>query len=317
MQGQVAILFHQLLLFGTFILVGYLAYVFHLVNETVVMGIAQIVAKILQPLMILTTLANCTGGLSALANMFPFLVGTAIMYVVLFGLGWLSARFCKLPQPTRNVHIVSMGFTNSGFMGLPLLLAVFPEEAAIAFIPFAFLETILLWGHFHHMTEPTTEKRKKEPFQIKKILTVTNLALILGLILMILNIQPSGAIWEGLSELGSTCKYMALLYVGGIIGVRGIPALLKRKQAFVMIPLKLIIAPLLVFFIVNALGILSPAYLMILTIYTSLPCMVMIAILTENNGSDGEYAISAVLGTTICSLGTMPLVLWFLSTFFM
>ncbi len=316
MQEEVGILFHQLLLFGTFIIVGYLARACRLITDEMVTGLAQIVAKVLLPLMILTTLGSNTGGLVALSHMLPFLAGTLIMYGVLFGLGLVTAKLMRLPQPTRNVHTISMGFTNSGFMGLPLLLSIFPQEAVIAFVPFSFLETILLWGFCQPLTQPV-HTGKKEPFRIKRLLTTVNLSLVLGLILMISGLNPSGAIWEGLTALGGTCKYMALLYVGGIIGVRGIPALLKRKQAFVMIPLKLILAPLLVFFIVGSLGLLSPTYLMILTIYTSLPCMVMVAILVENNGSDGEYAISAVLGTTIFSLGTMPLVMWFLSTYFL
>ena len=41
---------------------------------------------------------------------------------------------------------------------------------------------------------------------------------------------------------------------------------------------------------------------------TGLPAINMVAMLAKNNGSDGDYAVCAVMMTTIACLITLPLV---------
>ena len=45
-----------------------------------------------------------------------------------------------------------------------------------------------------------------------------------------------------------------------------------------------------------------------MTFLTGLPAINMVAMLSKNNGSDGDYAVCAVMMTTLACLVTLPLV---------
>ena len=209
MEEQLAILVNQVLLFTTFIAIGFVFQRIKLFTEANIQNLSETVVRVLLPMMILTVIPS-SGTREELLGMLPFVLGVVIMYLILFLLGILSAKLLRLKQPTKNIHIAMAGFTNSGFMGFPLLLAMFPKEAPVAFVPYAFLESILLWGKFKYLTE--LPKETKEPFNWKKLISPVNVSLVIAVLMMLFGIRPSGPIWEGMSAIGGTCKYMALVF---------------------------------------------------------------------------------------------------------
>ena len=69
----------------------------------------------------------------------------------------------------------------------------------------------------------------------------------------------------------------------------------------------MLILPLVYFIVMGLCGV--PADMAgTITFLMGLPAINMVAMLAKNNGSDGDYAVCAVMMTTIACLVTLPLV---------
>lgn len=49
-----------------------------------------------------------------------------------------------------------------------------------------------------------------------------------------------------------------------------------------------------------------------MTLLSAMPSMSSIVMMAKASGSEGEYAVGSIFVTTICSLGTLPLLLFLL-----
>lgn len=76
-----------------------------------------------------------------------------------------------------------------------------------------------------------------------------------------------------------------------------------------MAPIKLIVVPLVVFFVVRMLGVLSNEELIVLSTLAMLPPMVIVSIMAAQSDSDAEYATAGIIVTTLLSMVTMPIVM--------
>ena len=111
-----------------------------------------------------------------------------------------------------------------------------------------------------------------------------------------------------MTAVGGTCKYFALIYIGADIGRRGFKTLVEKPKVFLTIPIKLIIAPVVVFFLFKFIGVLSSEDLMMITILAMLPSMVVLCMLAADNGSDADYATAGLIAVSYTHLGERPAV---------
>lgn len=83
--------------------------------------------------------------------------------------------------------------------------------------------------------------------------------------------------------------------------------MLRCGELYAEIGLKMLVLPLVFFMVMKLLNV--PADMAgTMTFLTGLPAINMVAMLSKNNGSDGDYAVCAVMMTTIACLITLPLV---------
>ena len=308
MEAHIDVMIYQLILFSTLIVTGFVAQRLRLLSDQTIDGISAVTVKLILPLMIVTTVVS-GGTVSQLLSMGPFLLCGFLMIFILLLTGWVSATLLRLKQPTKNIHIAVSGFPNSGFMGFPLLMAMFPEEAPLAVSTYSIVDVCTLWTIGVLLTTPNGGGK----IDWKKLIQPATIALAIGVVMLLLNIRPENACWDALTGLGGTCKYISLVYIGADIGRKGFQRIFEKPQIFAVIPVKLILAPILVNILLRLSGLLSDVNVLILTIYSMLPSMVVISMLAKANGSDDQYASAGLLVTTVCSMFTMPLVLKLIS----
>ena len=100
---------------------------------------------------------------------------------------------------------------------------------------------------------------------------------------------------------------LSLLYIGGMLSMTDVRKVLRCGELYAEIALKMLVLPLVFFMVMKLLNV--PADMAgTMTFLTGLPAINMVAMLSKNNGSDGDYAVCAVMMTTIACLITLPLV---------
>ena len=311
MGEQFNILLNQMFVFFTLIAIGFVFQRIRMLNDNTIDALSSLVVRLILPCMVCTTVVN-GATLEGVFGKIPFFFCSFLMIGILLVIAFISSKLMRMKPPTSYINMAVIGFPNTGFIGYPLLLAMFPETGALAVAVYVIVDQITFWTIVPVLTKPQISVKD---ISLKKLINPPFMSLIVGLVLIALNIHPSNVAWDTVTNVGSTSKYFALIYIGADIGRKGFKSIVKRPKVFLTIPIKLILAPVAVFFILKALGVLTSEELLMITTLSMLPSMVVVCMLAAQNGSDDEYATAGLIVTTLCSMATMPLVMRFVTMF--
>lgn len=295
----------QMAFFATTLVIGFFAYKIKFIDEIVLKGMSRLMMTIIIPLLILTVVAN-SGTKEELISVWPFFIAGILMYAIHLAIGFLSANVLRLKQPEKNCHVCMTSYTNTSMFGYPVLMALFPEKAGFYIAAYAIVETAFIWtvGIMIMLSG-----KGEGGINVKKIFSPITIGLIIGVVMIMLNIHPQGnVVWDTLTGIGGTMKYMGILFIGGDMAKRGFGAIFKNKKVFATIPIKLIIMPLAVFFILKNIPIFDNEMLLSITVYSMLPTMLTMTIIAQDYDAAADYASATTLLTTLFSVITMPFV---------
>ena len=143
---QFTVVLDQLIGFAIMLVIGYICVRCKVYGEKTLDGICQLILKVGIPLMVFS---NATAGATR-ADLFEsgiILVFQAVMYVLLISSTWLIAKVMRLPVDRGHIFQAAFIFGNVGFIGLPLLIALFPERGALFYSLMALLDQFLMWTY--------------------------------------------------------------------------------------------------------------------------------------------------------------------------
>lgn len=314
MNEQMRIIINQMIVFSVLLGIGAVAAKAKVLTASVLDSVAKVVVNITLPALIITLIpASC--GREVLVKAIPFLICSFLLILFLFSLGRFSAKIGGLSGNTADVHTAESTFGNVGFMGIPLILALFGGKGMLFISIFSVADHSLLWtlGSF------LTSNSKSQDFKagLKRIVNPTTVALMVALLLVALNIKPKGVVMDTLKGLGDTTKFISMVYLGGTLAMIDLRTTWKKRSIFLIVLSKMILAPIIVYGLLTLNGGLFPREaVMTLTLIAALPSMVTIAMLARSQGSDDVYASECVFVTTIASILTIPGVMWALGKIF-
>lgn len=311
MGEQFDILLNQMFVFFTLIAIGFVAQRIKLLSNAAIDAMSSMVVRLILPCMVCTTVVN-GATIEGVFSKIPFFVCSFLMIGILLVIAFVSSKLMRMRPPTSYINMAVIGFPNTGFIGYPLLLAMFPETGALAVAVYVIVDQVTFWSIVPVLTKPQISLKE---ISLRKLINPPFISLLIGLILISLNIHPSNVAWNTITDVGSTSKFFALIYIGADIGRKGFKSIVKRPKVFLTIPIKLIFAPVVVFFVLKALGVLTSEELLMITTLSMLPSMVVVCMLAAQNGSDDEYATAGLIVTTLCSMITMPIVMKFVTMF--
>ena len=237
---------------------------------------------------------------------FP-LISVAITF---FGLlvGGLFVNFIKQNEEKRQ-FLSLVAFQNSGYLPLVLVAVLLgPEEAALMFIYiFLFLLgfNLLVWSLGVHLLSGQQNKR----FELASLLSPPVLATIITMALIALGVNRfiPGVILKPLRMIGDSTLPLAMLVVGGSLGLIRIRGLQLRPLALVILAKLFILPSLGLLFIWRF----SPPRLLslLLIMQLAMPCATSLSIIIRHY-KKGDLLISqGILFTHLCSLISIPLFL--------
>lgn len=143
---QFTVVLDQLIGFAIMLVIGYICIRCKVYGQKALDGICQLILKVGIPLMVFS---NATAGATR-ADLFDsgiILVFQAVMYVLLVSSTWLIAKVMRLQVDRGHMFQAAFIFGNVGFIGLPLLIALFPERGALFYSLMALLDQLLMWTY--------------------------------------------------------------------------------------------------------------------------------------------------------------------------
>lgn len=299
----------QIMIFVILILLGIVAVKKNILDEHSLGNLSKIIMKMALPAYIFINTAEgaTRSGLAASLAVIPMAI---VLYTLLLLLSLFIERIFHLMGNRSHVFRAIVMFGNVGFMGIPLVVELYPDTALLYVSLFTILDQVLFWTYGTSLLEKVEERKQKKRLSLdalKNLLSPALLAIILATVCVLLNLHLPYVISATLNKLGAASMPLSLLYIGGMLSMTDVRKVLRCGELYAEILLKMVVLPLLFYFVVRRLNI-TTDMAGTMAFLAGLPAINMVAMLAKNNGSDGDYAVCAVMMTTLACLITLPIV---------
>lgn len=242
----------------------------------------------------------------------------------------LSRLFVPQDCYERGVYQYALAFANLGYMGDPLVQALF-GDAVLAYYKIFTLPlsvVIYIWG-----ISVLTPKEYKQGNPLKKVLNFPTIAMLIGMIIGLSGLGGVGGfmdtklpfLMKTLDTLKACMGPVAMLLVGFKIAQYNLPAMLKNKKIYIATALRLFVLPAVI--IVCLFGVkelcnlvfffnLSNNVLFLAFFATATPLGMNTVVFPEAYGGNPETGASmAMISHTLCII-TLPLMYALLTALF-
>ncbi len=231
-----------------------------------------------------------------------------VLYIVLIVVSAAVERGFHLTGNRKNVFRASLIFGNVGFMGIPLVTAIYPGKALLYVSIFTIVDQVVFWTYGVLLTKPVSNGSKKlSAANLKNLLSPPLLAIVLAMVFILTELPIPQVISSALIAMGNTSMPLALVYIGGVLCMIDIRPVLRCGELYAGIMVKMLVLPVICYVIMCAMG-LDGEMAGTMAFIAALPGIEMVPMLAKESGSDGDYAVCAIMMTTVASLLTLPLV---------
>lgn len=268
-----------------------------------IMNVAMPVSIFVSVLKYLTLekLISLSGGL-----VYTF-VAFALGYIVAF----LSVKAFKVAPGRRGTVINTFVNANTIFIGLPLNIALFGDDALAYFLIYYITNTISTWtlGVFLMTSDSKSGKKKQEShFDWKKLLPAPLLGFIVSVVFLIINIPLPSFVSSTLGYVGGLTTPLSLVYIGIVLAKAGIKTIRFDKDSIVALVGRFIIAPVLMFVVLKLMapGMVTAEYQTFM-IQSATPALAVLPILANQGDGDVEFSTNIVTLSTVLFVIVIPI----------
>ena len=269
-----------------------------------IMNVAMPVSIFVSVLKYLTLekLVSLSGGL-----IYTF-VAFALGYIVAF----LSVKVLNVAPERRGTVINTFVNANTIFIGLPLNIALFGDNALAYFLIYYITNTISTWtlGVFL-MTSDSKDGKKKQgsKFNWKKLLPAPLLGFIVSVVFLVINIPLPSYVSSTLSYIGGLTTPLSLIYIGIVLAKAGIKTIHFDKDSILALVGRFILSPLLMFLVLKWMAPqMATAEYQTFMIQSATPALAVLPILANQGDGDVEFSTNIVTLSTILFVIVIPII---------
>jgi predicted permease len=242
-----------------------------------------------------------------------FVVATTLSTAIAFFIAFAIAKLGRRAMPEATIAGLAGGYGNIGYMGPGLALSTLgPQAAAPVALIFCF-DSIMLFALVPFLMEIGGGERRgfwrSVLFVSRRIaLHPFIVATLLGVVSAAAHFEPPVALDRLMQFLQNAAAPCALFVLGVTVALRPLPKLAWDVPAIV--PVKLVLHPLIVFFMLALFGPFSPAWTSAAVLMAALPPALNVFVLARQYDVWVEEASGSILIGTMVSVLTLTSVMW-------
>ena len=281
-----------------------------IIDDVASKRLSTLIIKIGQPMMIISALVEAEFSYENLKDGFLYIGVGMIFHAVMGVFAFLLCKgFRDLDE--RKITEFSLMFVNGGFIGFPILEALFGAKGLFlaAFFNISFHLFIWSWG-----IAILARKRSDIKLTIRKIfINLGSIPCLIGVLLYMAVIPfPDFVLPAFLSKffmyLSNLCTPISVLITGALLATRTPKQIFGSGKIYYFSAMKLLALPLIVCIICKLVG-LPHDMILFVTVEAALPAASSITMFSEMYGLNSGYASQTVGTSSLLSVGTLPLVL--------
>lgn len=271
------------------------------INKTVEKGLSDLLLNITLPFLIISTF-NLEFDANLLSNAKKIVIYSIGIHLTLFILSKvIYIKFAKDKQPVLRFITT---FSNVGFMGYPVLQSIFGNVGVFYGAIFNMVFNAFVWTL--GVSLYSGEKSLKSFLEVLK--NPAFLSVCFGLVLFISPLKLPTPIFKTIKLVGDTTTPISMIIVGSMLSNGNLKEVLSDWTIYFGSFVCLIVAPVIVYYGMNILGLDSELTKVCVTII-AMPGAVMAPIIASKYEGNSLYASRCVFLSTILSVITIPLII--------
>ncbi len=247
-----------------------------------------------------------------------YIIGTTLATYSVFALSFVVGMYYTRNDMAQSVmQAVAGSYSNIGYMGPPLVLAALGAGASAPVALIFVFDNLLLFSLIPFMMAVAgLEKRSllatAQDVVMKVITHPFNIATVAGIAASVFKLQLPSTIDKMTLWLSNAAAPCALFLLGVTVALR--PLAKMPPEVPVLVVIKLVLHPLLVWVLLSAIGNFSPVWVYAAMVMAALPPALNIFVISTQYNVGVERASACILTGTIFSMFTLTLVLWLTKT---
>lgn len=290
--------FEQLCLLMIFISIGFFFGKSNLIDQshTKVLSVAGVY------LFLPCTIFNSFSRSFTTANLsvyYPLLLASVAILLALLVFARFASRTLTPASYERKVYFYSLIVPNYGYMGYAMAEGLFGSNGLLELIIFSLPISICTFtAGFAMLT--------KRPISFKKLFNTVNVAVLLGILVGLLNVELPNVVTLALNKSANCMAPVGLLLAGLTISQFNLKGLLLNKKTYIICLLRLLVIPLTIFFVLRAI---TDNEVLIRTalLFYCLPCGMNTIVFPKLVDEDCSTGASLAFVSNILSMITIPL----------
>lgn len=297
------ILLKQMLVLLLLMLVGVCCRKCGIFNDEGNKRISSLVVNVANPALILSSSINQEAVISGMEFVKTFALAW-MMFGVLMILAHFVPRILKADISEYGTYKAMTIFSNIGFMGFPVIAALFGTEALLYASLFLIPFNVLIYTYGISVMK---RQREKTGFRIRKALNMGVISCVLTLIIYLIELPVPVIVENAVDSLSGLTAPLSMMVIGDSLTKINLKKLFCNVRMLVFSGIKLLLIPIVGVGFIKLLG-LNSMLTGVCMIMLSTPVGSMTAMLAQEYDGDYELASQGVTITTMLAVITMPLI---------
>ena len=300
---DIMVVFQTMLKLFLLLILGFVLFKCHIFDEYTNKKISALIVNVASPMLIISSIAGVEGSNKSIVFL---MIGAGIlMYIGFIILGKIINRIFPFPKKDWPVYECMVVFANTGFMGYPVLLDVFGQEAVfyaslihMAFNFFVYTYAIMC------LTKGDDSEFK---LNFKQLLTPGIILIFVGIFIYLFDIQLPSVLMDTINSVGSLTAPLSMMMIGSSLAVYPIKDSFTDWRSYVFAYVRLMIVPFVTMIMCRLLHI--DAYYANITIITNaMPVGSMVLMLATQYNANVKIVTRNIVVSTLLSVITIPIV---------
>lgn len=300
---DIMVVFQTMLKLFLLLVLGFVLFKCHIFDEYTNKKISDLIVNVASPMLIISSIAGVEGSNKSIVFL---MIGAGIlMYIGFIILGKIINRIFPFPKKDWPVYECMVVFANTGFMGYPVLLDVFGQEAVfyaslihMAFNFFVYTYAIMC------LTKGDDSEFK---LNFKQLLTPGIILIFVGIFIYLFDIQLPSVLMDTINSVGSLTAPLSMMMIGSSLAVYPIKDSFTDWRSYLFACVRLLIIPFVTMLICRLIHI-DPYYANITIITNAMPVGSMVLMLATQYNANVKIVTRNIVVSTLLSVITIPIV---------
>lgn len=282
--------------------VGYVMYKRKVIDDAATVRYTKLIMNISLPSQIITAFISNQGIVSNREVLTVFGI-TFVAYAVYAVVGAVFVFVTRVPKKQRGTYMFMTMFGNVGFMGFPVISAIFGDEALIYAVIFMVVFNVLVYS----IGILLINTNESNGFNLKKLVNMPFIAAVLSIILYFANIKLPDMVMTSFNFMGNITTPVAMLILGATVATMPIKELFDEWRIYLFLIVKLAIMPLIAIALIQFVDV-SELIRGTVIVLSATPVATNATMLAIEYGGDTKLTSKGIFFTTILCMISIPLI---------